>query len=108
MLLVQTSPPLVKTHASNPAFPTGGGLRGFVFCGGVERRDHPLKGGWSHSLPVGDSGDVVFCLVRCWRVSAWCGGVGVVEGNCCFGVVERFLEGRGELELVVEGVDGDE
>ena len=36
-----------------------GGLRGFVFCGGVERRDHPLKGGWSHSLPVGDSGDVV-------------------------------------------------
>ena len=63
MLLVQTSPPLVKTHTSNPAFPTGGGLRGFVFCGGVERRDHPLKGGWSHSLPVGDSGDVVFCLV---------------------------------------------
>ena len=35
-------------------------------------------------------------------------GVGVVEGNCCFSVVERFLEVRGELELVVEGVDGDE
>ena len=83
-------------------------MRGFVFCGGVERRDHPLKGGWSHSLPVGDSGGVVFCLVRCWRVSAWCGGVGVVEGNCCFSVVERFLEGSGQLEFVVEGVDGDE
>ena len=47
-------------------------------------------------------------LVWCWRVSAWCGGVGVVEGYCCFVVVDRFLEGRGELELVVEGVDGDE
>ena len=68
----------------------------------------PLRGGWSHNLPVGDSGDVVFCLVRCWRVSAWCGGVGVVEGNSCFLVVERFLEGRGEFEFLVEGVDGDE
>ena len=84
-------------------------MRGFVFCGGArERRDHPLKGGWSHSLPVGDSGGVVFCLVWCWRVSAWCGGVGVVEGYCCFLVVERFLEGSGQLEFVVEGVDGDE
>ena len=29
------------------------------------------------------------------RVGAWCGGVGVVEGSCCFCdcVVERFLEG---------------
>ena len=109
MLLVQTSPPLVKTHTSNPAFPTGGGLRGFVLCGGAERRDRPLKGGWSHSLLVGESGDVVFCcLVRCWRGSAWCRGVSVMEGDCCFLVIERFLEGRGELELVVEGVDGDE
>ena len=116
MLLVQTSPPLVKTHTSNPAFPTGGGgivgcgLGGFVFCGSAERRDHPhpLKGGWSHSLPVGDSGDVVFCcLVRCWRGSAGCWGVGVVEGDCCFLVVERFLKGCGELEFVVEGVDGE-
>ena len=31
-----------------------------------------------------------------------------MEGDCCFLVIERFLEGRGELELVVEGVDGDE
>ena len=83
-------------------------MGGFVFCGGAERRDHPLKGGWSHSLPVGDSGDVVFCcLVRCWRGSAWCWGVGVVEGDCCFLVVERFLKGCGELEFVVEGVDGE-
>ena len=84
-------------------------MRGFVLCGGAERRDRPLKGGWSHSLPVGESGDVVFCcLVRCWRGSAWCRGVSVMEGDCCFVVVERFLEGGGELELVVEGVDGDE
>ena len=34
--------------------------------------------------------------------------VGVVEGCCCFCVVECFLEGRGEFELVVEFVDGDE
>ena len=33
-------------------------MGGFVVCG-VARRDHPLKGGWSHNLPVGDSGDVV-------------------------------------------------
>ena len=32
----------------------------------------------------------------------------VVEGYCCFLVIERILEGRGELEFVVEGVDGDE
>ena len=98
----------MRTHTSNPAFPTGGGLGGFVLCCGDERRDRSLKGGWSHSLPVGDSGDVVFCLVWSWRGSAWCGGVGVVGSNCCFVVVERFLEGCGELELVVEGVDGDE
>ena len=32
-----TRPPLVRTHTSNPAFPTGGGLGGFVSfaCGGV-------------------------------------------------------------------------
>ena len=50
-----------------------------------------------------------FSLVLRWRdVSAWCEVAGVVEGYRCFLVVERFLEGRGELELVVEGVDGDE
>ena len=38
------------------------GLGGFVLCGVDERRDHPLKGGWSHSLPVGDSG-VTLCSV---------------------------------------------
>ena len=87
-------------------------MGGFVLCGVDERRDHPLKGGWSHKLPVGEGGDVVFCLVWCWRVSAWhgawCWGMGVVEGNCCFCVVKRFLKGRGELEFVIEGVDGDE
>ena len=41
-------------------------------------------------------------------MSAWCGRVGVVESDCCFSVVERFLEGLGEFEFVVEGVDGDE
>ena len=35
-------------------------MGGFVLCGGAERRDHPLKGGWSHSLPVGDSGGGCF------------------------------------------------
>ena len=44
----------------------------------------------------------------CRGVVAWCGGVGVVEGCCCFCVVECFLEGRGEFESVVEFVDGDE
>ena len=42
-------------------------------------------------------------------MSAWCGLVpGVVEGCRRFLVVERFLEGCGEFEFVVEGVDGDE
>ncbi len=44
----------------------------------------------------------------CWGVVAWCGWVGVVEGDCCFLDVERFLEGCGEFEFVVELVDGDE
>ena len=44
----------------------------------------------------------------CWGVFAWCGWVGVVEGDCCFLVVKRFLEGCGEFEFVVELVDGDE
>jgi hypothetical protein len=34
--------------------------------------------------------------------------VSVVEGCCCFCVVECFLEGFGEFEFVVEFVDGDE
>ena len=67
-------------------------------------------------LAVGEGGDVDSILVSgagagSW-VGAWCGGwvqvVGVVEGYCCFLVIERILEGRGELEFVVEGVDGDE
>ena len=44
----------------------------------------------------------------CGGVVAWCGWVGVVECDRCFLVIERFLEGRGELEFVVEFVDGDE
>jgi hypothetical protein len=58
-----TRPPLVRTHTSNPAFPTGGGLGGFVFlaCGGVGRRGRPRRGGWSHSPPVGKGGDVHNC-----------------------------------------------
>ncbi len=43
-----------------------------------------------------------------WGVVAWCGWVGVVEGDCYFLVVERFLESCGEFEFVVEFVDGDE
>ena len=43
-----------------------------------------------------------------WWVGAWCGGwvqgVGVVEGYCCFLVIERILEGRGELEFVGFGL----
>ena len=30
---------------------------GWVGCGGVERRGHPFRGGWSHSPPVGKGGD---------------------------------------------------
>ena len=44
----------------------------------------------------------------CWGGVAWCGWVSVVEGCCCFCVVECFLEGFGEFEFVVEFVDGDE
>ena len=47
-------------------------------------------------------------VLVCWGMGAWCRGVGVVEGYCCFCVVECFLEGRGELEFAVEFVDGDE
>ena len=47
-------------------------------------------------------------VLVCRGVVAWCGWVGVVECDRCFLVIERFLEGRGELEFVVEFVDGDE
>ena len=47
-------------------------------------------------------------VLVCRGVVAWCGWVGVVECDCCFLVIERFLEGRGELEFVVEFVNGDE
>ena len=61
-------PPFVRTDTSilfdSNRWIEESGLRGFVFCGGVERRDRPLKEGWSHNLPVGDSVlDVVFSLV---------------------------------------------
>ena len=44
------------------------------------------------------------------RVGVGCGGggVGVVEGYCCFVVVKCFLKSSGEFESVVEFVDGDE
>ena len=39
-----------------------------------------------------------FSLLLRWRdVSAWCEVAGVVEGYRCFLVVERFLEGCGEV-----------
>ena len=47
-------------------------------------------------------------VLVCWGVVAWCGWVGVVEGDRCFLVVECFLESYGELEFVVELVNGDE
>ena len=50
----------------------------------------------------GGGGDA---FLVCWGVVACCGWVGVVEGYCCFVVVECFLEGRCELEFVVELVD---
>ena len=37
----------------------------FLCCGGIERRGHPLRGGWSHSPPVGKGGNVddsVLCV----------------------------------------------
>ena len=45
MLLVQTGPPLVRTHTSNPAFPTGGGLGGSSFFAVVLNVCSPLRGG---------------------------------------------------------------
>ena len=38
----------------------GGGLGGFVsfVVAGIGRLGHPLRGGWSHSPPVGKGGDV--------------------------------------------------
>ena len=47
-------------------------------------------------------------VLVCWGMVAWCRWVGVVEGYCCFVVVECFLESCGEFESVVEFVDGDE
>ena len=76
-----TRPPLVRTHTSNPAFPTGGvdvgGLGGFVsfVVAGVGRLGHPLRGGWSHSPPVGKGGDVDDSVhVSCVRVVGMWGG----------------------------------
>ena len=46
MLLVQTSPPLVKTHTSNPAFPRGGGFWEDSFCAVLMNVvTIPLRGG---------------------------------------------------------------
>ena len=56
---------------------------------------------------LGVGGEGVF-LLWCWWLVYWYRGLGVLEGYCCFCVVECFLEGRGELEFVVEFVDGDE
>lgn len=48
-------------------------------------------------------------VVWCGRLGAGCGWVGVVEGYCCFCVVECFLlESCGEFEFVVEFVDNDQ
>ena len=51
-----------------------------------------------------------WCWVGVWcgEVGAGCGGMGVVEGYCCVVVVKCFLESCGELEFVVELVNGDE
>jgi hypothetical protein len=115
-----------------------GGFVVVVVVLGVRRRGHPFIGGWSHFPPVGEGGDVdgrscvwvlgmeeglallgvlmtALCwwgggdaFLVCWGVVDRRGWVGVVEGYCCFVVVECFLEGRGEFEFVVELVDGDE
>ena len=60
---------------------------------------------WWVVLGVGVEG--VF-LLWCWWLVYWYRGLGVLEGYCCFCVVECFLEGRGDFEFVVELVDGDE
>ena len=52
-----TRPPLVRTHTSNPAFPTGGGLGGFVTFayGAVGRRGHhPIEGAIPLPPPLGE------------------------------------------------------
>ena len=70
----------------------------FFACGGVERRGHPFRGGWSHSPPVGKGGDVdddVLC----------CGWVG------CGGVERRghpFRGGRSHSPPVGKGGDEDD
>ena len=40
MLLIQTSPPLVRTHTSNPAFPTGGGTS--IILNGLKTVTHTV------------------------------------------------------------------
>ena len=54
--------PLRENPHLEPRFPDGGGLGGFVVVVvvlGVRRRGHPFIGGWSHSPPVGEGGDVI-------------------------------------------------
>ena len=48
---------------------------GWVGCGGVERRGHPLREGWSHSPPVGKGGDIDDD-VTCVRVGGYASGIG--------------------------------
>ena len=80
-----------------------GGLGGFVsfVVAGVGRRGHPLRGGWSHSPPVGKGGDVDDD-VTCVRV----GGYG---GGFCFkwSFYDEFvLDGRNRNTCTYGGTGG--
>ena len=71
-----TRPPLVRTHTSNPAFPTGGGLGGFVFFayGAVGRRGrHPIEGAIPPPPLFGRGFDVRSRAWQ-WRGGRMCGG----------------------------------
>ena len=56
-----------------------------LLCGGVGRRGHLLRGGWSHSPPVGKGGDVddsVLCAG---------GGYGGRMSRCVYSLVNIFF-----------------
>ena len=66
----KVDPPLVRTHTSNPAFPTGCGLGGFVTFayGAVGRRGrHPIEG----AIPLPPFGRGFDVRLRAWQRWAW-------------------------------------
>ena len=66
-----------------------------LLCGGVGRRGRPLRGGWSHSPPVGEGGDVDDSVA----VGGWWAMGGVFRMECLSGG-----EGGGRVCLCVSEI----